>query len=301
MSGSSTTSRSASRATSPARRTTSSGLARRPDGGRRGGRAASTPSSTSRHGPASTTPSATRSATFEANVAWSVGLLEAARLAGVRRFVFASSNAAAGDHEPPSDETDLPHPRLAVRRLQARDRGVLPGLRRDVRAGRLLAAVLERLRPELAPQAQRRRGLAAGRARGRADHHPRRRRADARLRLRRRPRRRPSRAALDAPEDSVAGELFQAGTGVETTDRRARRRRSAGRSGRQLEIVHGPARGRRRPAQRQPRRQGRARSSAIGRRSRLDDGLARTADWFKAALAEPALAGVTPHAASGSE
>ena len=29
---------------------------------------------------------------------------------GVRRFVFASSNAAAGDHEPPSDETDLPHP-----------------------------------------------------------------------------------------------------------------------------------------------------------------------------------------------
>ena len=48
--------------------------------------------------------------TFEANVAWSVGLLEAARLAGVRRFVFASSNAAAGDHPPPSDETDLPHP-----------------------------------------------------------------------------------------------------------------------------------------------------------------------------------------------
>jgi UDP-glucose 4-epimerase len=48
--------------------------------------------------------------TFEANVAWSVGLLEAARRAGVRRFVFASSNAAAGDHPPPSDETDLPHP-----------------------------------------------------------------------------------------------------------------------------------------------------------------------------------------------
>ena len=48
--------------------------------------------------------------TFEANVTWSLGLLEAARLAGVRRFVFASSNAAAGDHEPPSDETDLPRP-----------------------------------------------------------------------------------------------------------------------------------------------------------------------------------------------
>ena len=48
--------------------------------------------------------------TFEANVAWSIGVLDAARLAGVRRFVFASSNAAAGDHPPPSDETDLPHP-----------------------------------------------------------------------------------------------------------------------------------------------------------------------------------------------
>ena len=36
--------------------------------------------------------------TFEANVTWSVSLLDAARLAGVRRFVFASSNAAAGDH-----------------------------------------------------------------------------------------------------------------------------------------------------------------------------------------------------------
>ena len=48
--------------------------------------------------------------TFEANVTWSVGLLDAARQTGVRRFVFASSNAAAGDHPPPSDETDLPHP-----------------------------------------------------------------------------------------------------------------------------------------------------------------------------------------------
>ena len=100
--------------------------------------------------------------TFEANVAWSVGLLEAARLAGVKRFVFASSNAAAGDHEPPSDETDLPHPVSPVRRLQARDRGVRRGLCRDVRADRLLAALLERLRAELAAQAERGGGLAPG-------------------------------------------------------------------------------------------------------------------------------------------
>ena len=48
--------------------------------------------------------------TFEVNVAQTLGLLDASRRAGARRFVFASSNAAAGDHEPPADETDLPHP-----------------------------------------------------------------------------------------------------------------------------------------------------------------------------------------------
>jgi UDP-glucose 4-epimerase len=49
--------------------------------------------------------------TFDVNVSQTLGVLEAARRAGTRRFVFASSNAAAGDHEPPADETDLPHPR----------------------------------------------------------------------------------------------------------------------------------------------------------------------------------------------
>jgi hypothetical protein len=33
----------------------------------------------------------------------------------------------------------------------------------------------------------------------------------------------------------------------------------------------------------------------------LEDGLARTARWFESALADRELAGVTPHAASGSE
>jgi hypothetical protein len=33
----------------------------------------------------------------------------------------------------------------------------------------------------------------------------------------------------------------------------------------------------------------------------LDDGLARTARWFEGALADRELAGVMPHAASGSE
>ena len=48
--------------------------------------------------------------TFDANVTQAVHLLEAARLAGVRRFVLASSNAVLGPHEPPADETVLPRP-----------------------------------------------------------------------------------------------------------------------------------------------------------------------------------------------
>jgi UDP-glucose 4-epimerase len=48
--------------------------------------------------------------TFDANVVQTVGLLEAVRAAGVPRFVFASSNAAVGQHEPPTDETSLPRP-----------------------------------------------------------------------------------------------------------------------------------------------------------------------------------------------
>jgi nucleoside-diphosphate-sugar epimerase len=70
--------------------------------------------------------------------------------------------------------------------------------------------------------------------------------------------------------------------------------------GRELQIVHGPARAgdvRRNVASVDKAARVLGYRAAVG----LDDGLARTAEWFKAALAEPALAGVTPHAASGSE
>ncbi len=33
----------------------------------------------------------------------------------------------------------------------------------------------------------------------------------------------------------------------------------------------------------------------------LDEGLASTAEWFRTALADPSLATIVPHAASGSE
>ena len=71
-----------------------------------------------------------------------------------------------------------PPPRLAVRRIEAGRRGVLSGLRGDVRHGGMRAPVLERVRPVLAAQEERRRGVAPGRARGTADHDQRRRRAD---------------------------------------------------------------------------------------------------------------------------
>ena len=44
------------------------------------------------------------------NVTGTLGLLDAARVAGVRRFVFASSNAVIGGHPPPANEGLVPFP-----------------------------------------------------------------------------------------------------------------------------------------------------------------------------------------------
>ena len=68
------------------------------------------PSSTSPRGPGSRIPWPTRSGRSTPTSRQTLGLLDASRRAGAERFVFASSNAAAGDHPPPADETDLPHP-----------------------------------------------------------------------------------------------------------------------------------------------------------------------------------------------
>jgi UDP-glucose 4-epimerase len=70
--------------------------------------------------------------------------------------------------------------------------------------------------------------------------------------------------------------------------------------GRDLEIVHGPPRAgdvRRNVAAVEKAARLLGYRAAVG----LDDGLARTSAWFAAALADPALASVRPHAASGSE
>ena len=106
-------------------------------------------------------------------------------------------------------------------------------------------------------------------------------------------------AVLDAPEADVAGELFQAGTGVETTI--AGLANEIGRAvGRPVEIRHGPARAG--DIERNVARVDKA-ATVLGYRARmpLADGLASTAAWFAAALQDPALAAVEAHAASGSE
>lgn len=47
---------------------------------------------------------------FRTNVEGTLNLLEASRAHGVKRFVFASSNAAVGAHDPPLDESKVPVP-----------------------------------------------------------------------------------------------------------------------------------------------------------------------------------------------
>ena len=235
--------------------------------------------------------------TFEANVAWSVSLLEAARLA-------ASGGSSSPRRMPPPATTHPerrdrpPLPDLALRRLEAGDRGLLPGVRRDLRPRRMLPAVLECLRAIFAHK----RSVVAAWLRSAHD-------ADARSRSTatagrpatsstpttwpRRSRRRSTRRRTTS-----AGELFQAGTGVETTV--AELAEAIGRRRRPVEVRHAPAR----PGDigRNVARVDKA-VTVLGYRARvpLREGLAETAAWFAAALEDPALAAVEAHAASGSE
>ena len=211
------------------------GVARGPGGGPRRPWPAWTPSSTWRRGPASTTRCATRSGRSRPTWPGRSRLLEAARLAGVRRFVFASSNAAAGDHEPPSDETDLPHPLSPYGASKLADRGVRRRLCRDLRPRRLLPALLQRLRAELAAQeaASSRPGCGppspASRSRSTATAS---RPATSSSSTTWRPRSRPPRRARGA-----RGRRAVPGRDRRRDDRRrAGRRRSGGRSGGELEI-----------------------------------------------------------------
>jgi UDP-glucose 4-epimerase len=236
--------------------------------------------------------------TFEANVAWSVGLLEAVRHAGVRRFVFASSNAAAGDHPPPSDETDLPHPispygasKLAVEAYCQAYAATFD-----------LAATSLRFSNAYGPYSLHKRSVVAAWLRAALAGNPIRIDGDGlqtRDFVHADDLAAAVQAVLDAHQDDVAGELFQAGTGVETTVATLADAIAMA-VGRPVDIRHGPAR-----AGDVPRNVARVDKAAgvLGYRAAvsLADGLARTATWFADALRDPDLSTVRAHAASGSD
>jgi UDP-glucose 4-epimerase len=236
--------------------------------------------------------------TFAVNVDQTLRLLDAARLAGVRRFVFASSNAAAGDHEPPADETDLPHP------MSPYGASKLAGeaYAQAYAATYGIAACALRFSNAYGPYSLHKKSVVAAWLRAALAGHPITIHGDGEQ----------TRdfvyagdlaaavtAALDAPEDRVAGEIFQAGTGIETTINTLAEtiRRVIERP---VEIRHGDARAG--DVRRNVSRVDKA-AAILGYRAEvsLDNGLHRTAAWFAEALAVPSLAAVVPDARSGSE
>jgi UDP-glucose 4-epimerase len=236
--------------------------------------------------------------TFDANVAQTVGLLDAAHRAGASRFVFASSNAAAGDHEPPADETHLPHPVSPYGASKLAGEAYCQAYA----ATYGLTATVLRFSNAYGPYSLHKRSVVAAWLRaaltGQAvtvngDGEQTRDFAFAGDLAR------AVAACLDAPPDAVAGEVFQVGTGRETTinDLAAAIARATGRP---LEVRHGPDRAG--DIRRNVSRVDKA-ASVLGYRASvgLDEGLAATARWFADALAEPALVGIVAHAASGSD
>jgi UDP-glucose 4-epimerase len=236
--------------------------------------------------------------TFEVNVAGTVGLLDAARRAGVRRFVFASSNAAAGDHPPPANETDLPHP------ISPYGASKLAGEAycQAYAATYGLAAVALRFSNAYGPYSLHKKSVVAAWLRAAIGGEPITIHGDGEQ----------TRdfvfatdlavaivATLDAPAADVAGEIFQAGTGRETTIN-ALAEAIAAAVRRPLEIRREP--GREGDVRRNVSRVDKA-ASVLGYRAAvgLDEGLARTARWYEAALGDRQLAAVLPDAASGSE
>jgi UDP-glucose 4-epimerase len=236
--------------------------------------------------------------TFEANVSQTLGLLDAARLAAVGRFVFASSNAAAGDHPPPADETDLPHPVSPYGASKLAGEAYCQAYA----ATYGLAACALRFSNAYGAFSLHKRSVVAAWMRAALAGEPITINGDGEQ----------TRdfvhvddlaaavmTALDAPADTVAGEIFQAGTGRETTVN-------------ELADAIGRATGRPLEVRRGPDRQGDVRSnvsrvdkaaSRLGYRATVDleEGLARTARWYEAALADRELSAIAPHARSGSD
>lgn len=236
--------------------------------------------------------------TFEANVAATVSLLEAARRAGVHRFVFASSNAAAGSHPPPATEDDLPAPTSPYGASKLAGEAYCGAYA----ATYGLVATSLRFSNAYGPRSLHKKSVVAAWLRAALGGEPLTIHGDGRQ----------ARdfvfvedvaravaAVLDAPVEAVRGERFLVGTGTETSI---------------LELAAAVERAVGVPLERRflPERPGDLHRNVgrvtkiaerLGWRARvgLDEGLEATVAWFRAALADPELAAIRPHAASGSE
>jgi len=236
--------------------------------------------------------------TFEANVTQTVHLLEAARRAGARRFVLASSMAVLGPHEPPADETTLPRPASPYGASKLAGEAYVAAYA----ATYGLAACALRFSNAYGPRSLHKKSVVATWMRATLSGAPLTIHGDGEQ----------TRdfvhvddlaaavmAALDAPERRVTGGVFQVGTGRETTvNELASALETA--LGRPLDTRHEPVRAG--DVLRNASRVDRA-AEHLGWRSSisLTDGLQMTAAWFEAALRDPALVTVAPNARSGSE
>jgi UDP-glucose 4-epimerase len=236
--------------------------------------------------------------TFDVNVTQLLGVLDAARRSGVGRFVFASSNAAVGDHEPPASEQNVPHP------ISPYGASKLAGeaFCQAYAASYGMTACALRFANVYGPFSLHKKSVVAAWLRAVLAGEPLRINGDgeqtrdfiyvediARGVL----------AALDAPQGAVSGEVFQVGTGRETGINELAA--AVGRAtGRKVETRHGPALAG--DVRRNVSRIDKA-ADRLGFRASvgIDDGLGRTAEWWKNAVEDRRLAGVTPHQASGSE
>lgn len=236
--------------------------------------------------------------TFETNVGATVRLLEAARRASVERFVFASSNAAAGPHPPPVTEDDLPAPTSPYGASKLA--GEAYGQAYAATYGLVVTSL--RFSNAYGPRSLHKKSVVAAWVRAALAGEPLVIHGDGRQ----------TRdfvfvddvagaiaAVLDAPAEAARGERFLVGTGVETPI---------------LELAAAVERAVGSPLERRflPERPGDLRRNVgavtkiaerLGWRATVDleAGLAATVAWFRTALADPELAAMRPHVASGSE
>ncbi len=236
--------------------------------------------------------------TFAANVTRTVQVLEAARQAGVARFVLASSNAVLGPHQPPSDETTLPQPVSPYGASKLAGEAYVSAYASTYG----IAGCALRFSNAYGPRSLHKKSVLASWLRAAIAGDPITIYGDGEQ----------TRdfvhvddlaaaieAALGAPASSVAGRVFQVGTGRETSVNELARALE-GAVGRSLPIRHEPSRAG--DVERNVSRVDRAATVLRWRAGiALADGLASTATWFAEALQNPTLAAITPDARSGSE